>query len=216
MKPLGVVTLAQLKYVVFDIETTGLNRNNDRIIQIAAIKVDGTGLTSKQKQKITKLDPTKTIKNDNEIYNAFINPGRKIPPNIQQLTRITDSMVKNQPDEKKILNEFLNFIGDRILVAHNGISFDIKFIESVAIRNKVKIGNLLCLDTLWLSRKLHPHHKSHSLGIIKDRFKMDKKYSKEFLKQQHNAFVDVVITIEALKVFMKELKKQNKDKLLLI
>lgn len=216
MNPLGVVTLAQLKYVVFDIETTGFHRNNDRIIQIAAIKVDGKGLTNKLKQKIIQLDPTKAIKNDNEIYNAFINPVRKIPKNIQELTRITDSMVKNQPDEKTVLNEFLDFIGDRILVAHNGISFDVKFIESTAIRNKVKIENLLCLDTLWLSRKLHHHHKGHNLGIIKDRFKMDKKYSKEFLNQQHNAFVDVVLTTEALKVFMKELKKQNRDKLLLI
>jgi DNA polymerase-3 subunit alpha (Gram-positive type) len=216
MKPLGVVTLAQLKYVVFDIETTGLHRNYDRIIQIAAIKVDGIGLTRKLKQKLIKLDPNKSIRDDEEVFNAFVNPGRKIPQNIQELTRITDSMVRNQPDEKIILKEFINFIGDRILVAHNGIGFDVKFIEFTAIRNKVKLDNFLCLDTMWLSRKLFPQHKSHKLGSLKDRYKMDKKYSNEFLNQQHNAFVDVVLTTEALKVFMKELKKQNRDKLLLI
>lgn len=216
MNPLGVATLAQLKYAVFDIETTGFSRTNDRIIQIAAIKVEGKGLSQNLKQKVMMLNPKNPLRNDSEIFNGFINPGRKIPQKIVDLTNITDSMVHNQPDEKTILQEFKNFVGDRILVAHNGIRFDIPFIEAAAKRNKVKIENLLCFDTLWLSRNLFPNNGPHNVKTLVENHKIKNKYPFQFISQQHNAYVDVVITIELLKVFNRELKRRGKDRLLII
>ena len=216
MRPLGVATLSQLKYVVFDIETTGLSAKNDRIIQIAAVKIDGDKIPVSLKNKIKDTDPSIPTRKDMQIYNAFINPKRSIPSKIISLTGIKDSMVKNQPGEKSILEEFFGFIGDRILVAHNGIRFDVRFIEEATKRVGMNIENFLCLDTLWLSKKLYPAERSHSLNAIIDRFQLKLSYGDEFLNQRHNALVDVILTAEALRLFMAKLKNQNKDKLLLV
>nr|MBC8363257.1 3'-5' exonuclease [Candidatus Desulfatibia profunda] len=216
MRPLGVATLSQLKYVVFDIETTGLSAKNDRIIQIAAVKIDGDKIPVSLKNKIKDTDPSVPTRKDTQIYNAFINPKRNIPSKITSLTGIKDSMVKNQPGEESILEEFFGFIGDRILVAHNGIRFDVRFIEEATKRVGMNIENFLCLDTLWLSKKLYPAERSHSLNAIIDRFQLKLSYGDEFLSQRHNALVDVMLTAEALRLFMAELKNQNKDKLLLV
>lgn len=216
MRPLGVATLSQLKYVVFDIETTGLSAKNDWIIQIAAVKIDGSKIPRLLKNKVKEMNPKSPMRKDALVYNAFIKPRRKIPEHITRLTGITNSMVSRQPGEKIILNEFFQFVGDRILVAHNGIRFDIRFIEEATVRSKLKLENFLCLDTLWLSRKLYPEERRHNLNALIDRFQLRKKYPAAFMDQRHNALVDVMLTAEVLRFFMVELKRQNKDKLLLI
>lgn len=216
MRPLGVATLAQLKYVVFDIETTGLSRINDRMIQIAAVKIDGNKIPRAIKNQVKETDPTSPLRDDAKVYNAFINPGRKIPRKITELTGITNSMVKRQPGEKAILAEFFRFVGDRILVAHNGIRFDVLFIEEATTRSRLNLENFLCLDTLWLSRKLYPGERSHKLDALVDRFQLRRRYPANFLNQRHNALVDVMLTAEVMRLFMNELRRQNKDKLLLV
>ena len=216
MKPLGIATLSQLKYVVFDIETTGFSHKTERIIQISAVKIDGNRISQDLRKKVTEVDPNKPIKSDGLIYNAFINPKRSVPKKITELTGITNAMVKNQAGEENILPEFFKFVGDRILVAHNGIKFDVKFLEKSSKKVGLPNDNFLCLDTLWLSRKLYPEEKKHKLINIVERFSLQKKYPSSFLNQMHNALVDVMFTAEALKVFMAELNERGMDKLLLI
>lgn len=100
-------------YVVFDIETTGFNSVNDRIIEIGAVRVvEGE------------------IK---ETFSEFVNPERPIPYKITQLTTITDDMVKDAGTIEEILPQFLKFCEGSVLVAHNA-GFDTGFIRENAKR----------------------------------------------------------------------------------
>ena len=97
-------------YVVFDIETTGFNSVNDRIIEIGAVRVvEGE------------------IK---ETFSEFVNPERPIPYKITQLTTITDDMVKDAGTIEEILPQFLKFCEGSVLVAHNA-GFDTGFIREM-------------------------------------------------------------------------------------
>ena len=104
-------------YVVFDIETTGFSAVTDRIIEIGAVKVEDGKITDK--------------------FSTFVNPKRPIPFRITELTSITDEMVIDSPDIETILPQFIEFIGDAVLVAHNA-SFDVGFIEQNCKRHSSK------------------------------------------------------------------------------
>ena len=91
-------------YVVFDLETTGFSPIKDKIIEIGAVKVENGKIT--------------------ERFSTFVNPKIPIPFRITQLTSITDQMVMDAPDIETVLPQFLEFIGDAVLVAHNA-SFDV-------------------------------------------------------------------------------------------
>ena len=82
-------------YVVFDIETTGLSVMNNKIIELAGVKM----------QDNREIDR----------FSTFINPHEEIPYNIQQLTNITNDMVKDAPELEPKLREFIEFIGDTVL-----------------------------------------------------------------------------------------------------
>lgn len=137
------------KYIAFDFETTGLSSDDDRIIEIAAIKfIDGNPI---------------------DRFVSLVNPQKPIDPFITDITGISDKMVKDKPIELDILDDFLDFLSDLPLVAHN-ISFDKKFLDALCDRyNKTKKNNLL-FDTLQLSRTFLFFHPVHNLGSISEYF----------------------------------------------
>ena len=114
-------------FVVFDLETTGFSPIADKIIEIGAVKV--------QNGKIT------------EKFSTFVNPKIPIPFRITQLTSITDQMVMDAPDIETILPQFLEFVGDAVLVAHNA-SFDVGFIEQ-NMRYQDMTPDLTSVDTVY-------------------------------------------------------------------
>lgn len=117
-------------YVVFDIETTGFNSVNDRIIEIGAVRVvEGE------------------IK---ETFSEFVNPERPIPYKITQLTTITDDMVKDAGTIEEILPQFLKFCAGSVLVAHNA-GFDTGFIRENAKRLNLPYDHTV-VDTLGLGK----------------------------------------------------------------
>ncbi len=132
------------EFVVFDIETTGLSFDNDRITEIGAV----------------------ILRNGEacETFSAFINPGMPIPANIVELTGITDDMVKDAPTIDKVLPEFLKFVGDRVLVAHNA-NFDVTFIANACARLGID-KQFTYVDTLEMARILLPDLKKHKLDIV--------------------------------------------------
>lgn len=95
-------------YVVIDLETTGLDPERDKIIEIGAVKWDGIKET---------------------FYNALINIHETIPPVISGLTGITDDMLKEGIDIQSALQELRDFIGNNILVGYN-LSFDMDFLNT--------------------------------------------------------------------------------------
>merc|ERR1712000_508446 len=106
-----ILTYYNMKVVYFDLETTGLRSNSDRIIEVSAVRVSDDN------------------DNENLIFDELVNPMRKIPSIVVKLTKITDEMVKDKPLIKEVLTRFSQFLrtGD-ILIAHNGDNFDSKFL----------------------------------------------------------------------------------------
>ncbi|MFZ5797241.1 MAG: 3'-5' exonuclease [Desulfobulbaceae bacterium] len=124
--------LADLPYVVFDTETTGLHPSaGDEILSIAAVRVENGRLLS------------------GERFEQLIRPHRPIPKSSLFFLDITEEMLRGEPQIEEVLPKFRSFVGDAVLVAHNG-TFDLNFIQSVAEKAGVRFSNPL-LDTLLLS-----------------------------------------------------------------
>ncbi len=137
--------LLKTEFVVFDIETTGLSPKEDKIIEISAIKVCGGQL--------------------GESFDTFVQPGRPIPPRITELTSITDAMVSGAPSQAQAVEAFLAFAGNRPLVAHNGHSFDIRFVRQAANAVGLPFTNGY-LDTLPLAQSLFQGLRNYKLDTI--------------------------------------------------
>jgi len=129
-------------YIVLDIETTGLSRENDRIIEIAANKYSNGDLV--------------------EQFHRYINPEESIPPLITQITGITDDDVRNAPRIQDIKTDFLSFIGNYPLVGHNIKTFDVPFLQYQLHHS---FSNEIC-DTLLLSKKAFPGLPSYKLTYL--------------------------------------------------
>ncbi len=142
------VSLIDATYVAFDIETTGLSAQFDKIIEFGAVKFNGS-------QEIDSID-------------ILINPGFKLSSFTTELTHITDDMLKNQPTIDVALPKIKKFIEGCVLVAHNA-TFDVGFIEAA-------LGHPLpnpIIDTLSLSRALSPEETKHNLGAVSRRYHVD-------------------------------------------
>ena len=131
--------------IVFDIETTGLSNQTERITEIGAVRYVGGEAV--------------------EEFDTFVNPGKPIPDKIVKLTGITDAMVAGAPSEKDALEQFYAFCGStKILVAHNA-AFDTGFIRAAAKRSGLPYP-FTSVDTLTICRSLYPHLKNHKLDTV--------------------------------------------------
>lgn len=158
-------------FCVFDTETTGFSPGTDRLTEIAVCKVkDG-----------------KII----DEFTTFINPQKSIPKNVQELTHITDDMVKDAPTIAEVLPQFLDFVGDSILVAHNS-KFDMSFITHFAKELGLEVHNKV-IDSLTVARELFETYENHKLGTIAKNLGVS-------LEGAHRAINDTRATV---KVFLK-------------
>lgn len=137
--------IADTTFVVFDIETTGLSPKNDVMTEIGAVLVKNGEIL--------------------EEFNTFVNPNRPISEKITKITGITDEMVADAPQEEEALKAFLEFVDGRVLVAHNGHDFDIRFISVAAKRCGVNFKPV-CIDTLPLGQSLYPSLKNYKLDTL--------------------------------------------------
>ena len=132
------------EYVAFDLETTGLSSKKDKIIEIGAV----------------------ILKNGREVdrFQTFVDPERHLEPKIVELTGITEDMLKGAPKIEEVLPKFLEFCGDRVLVAHNS-DFDTGFIRAECLRQGYEF-TATALDTLILSQNLMPQLNKFKLDIV--------------------------------------------------
>lgn len=145
-------TFDETEFVVFDLETTGAKSPPCRITEIGAFRVKNGAIVAE--------------------YQTLINPETSIPAFISHLTGISDSMVKNAPRFVDVAAEFLDFIGDSVLVAHNA-HFDMRFLnhEIGRVYKDYRVGNPhLC--TVKISRKLLPHIENHRLNTIANYYRI--------------------------------------------
>ena len=160
-------------YVVFDIETTGLDPYNDKIIEIGAIKLKGKEIIDE--------------------FSVFVNPEMSIPEEITRLTNITDDMVRNADSIETVLPEFLKFCKDTTVVAHNA-KFDVGFINQKAKNQGLEYSPSV-IDTLHWARVLLPDQKRFGLKNVANYFNIS-------LDNHHRAVDDAKATAEIFQKFL--------------
>ncbi len=130
-------------YVLFDLETTGISCSADEVIEISAIKVKNGEVV--------------------EEFSTLVNPQIPIPSRATEVNGITDDMVADAPAFDVVLRDFLEFVGDMILVGHNIHTSDMKFLYRDAQKYFDKtIGNDY-IDTLPIARLYLPQLSHHKL-----------------------------------------------------
>ena len=130
--------------VCFDIETTGLKVTREAITEIGAVVLKNGKIT--------------------ETFQTFVNPGRRLTPEIIGLTGITDAMLADAPSLKEALTTFLQFVNGRVLAAHNA-EFDISFIRAGCRKVGLEFEPTY-IDSLILAQNLLPELHKYKLDIV--------------------------------------------------
>lgn len=155
-------------FVVFDIETTGLDPLKEEIIEIGACKIVNG-----------RID---------ETFATFVKPSKKIPKEIVELTGINDDMVKDAPTINYVMPDFYKFCHNSTLVAHN-IAFDISFIHNISKKLSYNFDHEN-MDTMVMSRQKIPGLKNYKLGTIVEKLNI-------VLDNAHRAINDATATAKA-------------------
>jgi DNA polymerase-3 subunit alpha (Gram-positive type) len=158
-------------YVVFDTETTGLNAREDTLIELAAVKVQGGEII--------------------DTFATLIDPERKVPQKIQELTGISQEMLEGQPKLAEAMARFREFAAGSVLVAHNA-EFDVGFLGHAAERLGQPPWTEPVIDTLALARALYPEERNYKLKTLTQKFNVE-------LVNHHRALADAEATA---KVFL--------------
>ena len=130
-------------FVALDIETTGLDSNRDVIIEIGAVRFNGSRVEDE--------------------WNSLINPGRPIPPMITQLTGISNDMVRSAPALGSVIQQFADFVGNCPVIGHN-VQFDLSFLR----KQKILLDNDV-FDTYELASVLLPTASRYNLSALGQR-----------------------------------------------
>lgn len=165
-------------FVVFDLETTGLKEKYEKITEIGAVKIVNGKIT--------------------EVFETFVNPHKKIPAKITELTGITDDMVKDAPNIEDVLPDFKTFVGDSVLIAQN-IQFDYKFLKHNADKIKIEFNNKQ-KDTLDMFRHYLPFLHNHKLGTVCEELGIS-------LENAHRAYEDALATAKAFLLLARRLPR---------
>lgn len=163
-------------FVVFDLETFGLNSHKNEIIEIGAIKLKGTRIV--------------------DTFSSFVNPNKIIPKRISELTHITQDMVDNAPTIEDVLPKFLEFTKDAVMVAHNS-AFDMGFIRRDAKKYMGIDYKPPIIDTLQMARDLYPDLKGYNLDRLNKIFKLS-------LENHHRAIDDAQSTAKLFIMFLEK------------
>ena len=168
------------EYISFDLETTGLDPNTDRITEISACRF---------------------VKGEySEEFTTLVNPEIPIPKNIISLTGITNNMVKDAPVISDVLPDFINFIGTIPLVGHN-IDFDYCFLSQNISITDFNLPDSSLYDTLSLARSFIYFHNSFSLGSLCDYYGIT-------IENAHRAGADALSTGEAFLYLIQEVSSR--------
>lgn len=174
--------------IIFDLETSGLNPKEDRIIQIAAIKI------RKEREELKEIDR----------LNVYISPDFLITPKIEKLTGITNQFLKKERKEEDVFSQIFNFFGNVPLCCGYNINFDIGFMKELYHRHNEIFICPIALDILSMARDFIPYKdiKSYKLGKVIEFYGLHEDLT------FHNAMDDVIGTYRLLKIFIKKYKEE--------
>lgn len=176
--------MSNLNATVIDLEMTGLNARTEKIIEIGAGKIrDG-----------------KVV----DTYEILLNPGRKLDEKTVQITGITDEMLIGRPTFTQIKNDFLEFIGEDILLGHNVI-FDYSFLKKAIINESPKGTRFekKGIDTLKIARRFLPGEQKKQLTTLCEYYGIE--------YHAHRALDDALATFQLYEVLWEAYGEQGPD-----
>jgi DNA polymerase III epsilon subunit family exonuclease len=173
--------LSESTFVVVDVETTGLSSTDDRITEIAMMKVKNGILQDE--------------------FSTLINPLVTIPASITNLTGIDNLMVADAPTAREVVPTIAGFLGDAVFVAHNA-PFDWGFVSQTTMRERgIELSNRqLC--TVKLSKRILPHLPSKSLGPVASALNIT-------IPERHRASGDAYATALVLVKFLSYVQRKH-------
>ena len=164
--------------VIFDLETTGVNIMEDRIVQMAAIRIDEEG-------------------NIIDTFERFINPG--VPVGDSELVHgFSDAYLQEVGgDARTVLEAFRQFADGSMIVGHN-VQYDLGILEQECSRHGVRMPKVQAVyDTLDIYRRFYPNLPNHKLEFLSGHFPIDH-------QSTHNAMDDIIATGKLLVYAIKE------------
>lgn len=168
--------------VVFDLETTGLNPNKERIIEIGALRIENGVIVNS--------------------LSLLVNPGIEVPFYATKVNGITTEMLQDKISDIDGVKLFLKMIEGAVIVAHN-VTFDVGFINTYLSRMNLGLLQNKLVDTVGLSRKAFPGGKKYSLGIIAERLGIE-------VLNAHRAEDDARVCFELYRRSIEELKSMER------
>ncbi|RCW45636.1 3'-5' exonuclease [Paenibacillus prosopidis] len=176
--------LRELEVVVFDLETTGFYpTNGDEIISFGAVKLCGGELA------------------ESETFYSLVNPKRKIPKAITELTGISNEMVQDAPDLMQVLHDFMEFVGRRLLIAH-AAGHDKQFLNAALWRTSKVNLNHRVLDTMMVAKWLEPKLDGYSLDELLESCCIP-------VTERHHALQDSIMTAKLWQNYLARILERN-------
>ncbi|HNY15987.1 MAG TPA: exonuclease domain-containing protein [Treponemataceae bacterium] len=170
-------------FTAFDTETTGLEPKLNRVVEAGAIRFDSIGVSAR--------------------FNALINPMVPMPSEVTKINGITDAMLKKEPPSGEVLPDFMEFIGDTPIIAHNA-PFDVAFInEELSRLGKPPLKNRV-IDTRIFAKELFPSLQSYRLQDLARHFSIT-------AIDAHRAEDDARVCMELFLVCLARLKETRPD-----
>ena len=174
------VSLKEATYVIFDTETTGLSARYDKVIELAAVKMQNGAVI--------------------DTFEQFIDPGHPLSQTTIELTSITDDMVRGSKSEKEVFTMFQAFCEGCIVVGHNA-TFDVDFMNAGYARHQMQPLTQPWLDTLPLARFLYPEMRGFRLNTLAKKLNVN-------LEHHHRAVYDAEATGYIYYAMLKEAQEK--------
>jgi len=164
-----------MKFIAFDLETTGIVAGIDQIVEIGAIKYNNGEVEA--------------------VFSTLVDPRKPIPPAASAVNKITNDMVAGKPLIETLLEPLTEFCEDAVLVAHNA-NFDAQFLLADYKRFELPTPRGTILDTLAISKKVFPGLANYKLGTLVQHLKIE---SGEFHRAEADANYAGQLFIELMK-----------------
>ena len=174
------MTTDQATFVVVDTETTGSRAGEDRLIEVAAVRLRGGEIL--------------------DTFQQLVDPGCHVPRRITRLTGISTAMVYGQPSAADVMPAFVEFVGDAVVVAHN-LPFDARFLDVALAEAGLPPLQNPALDTLRLARRLLSSLPSKGLSHLTAHFGIT-------VNGRHRALGDAAATAELLVILLERLRRE--------
>jgi len=176
--------LRELEVIVFDLETTGFYPNNgDEIISFGAVLFRDGELV------------------ESETFYSLVNPKRRIPKAIVELTGITNEMVQDAPDLMQVLHDFMEFVGRRLLIAHAS-GHDKQFLNAALWRTSKINLNHRVLDMMMVAKWLEPNLEGYSLDDLLESCCIP-------ITERHHALQDSIMTAKLWQNYLTRILERN-------